>query len=111
MIVVMNRIPVNPEYATAFEERFADRASLVDRMEGFVSFRLLRPTTAEDPYIVVTTWETKEHFEAWTQSEGFKEGHSRAGRLPHEAFRGHPKLEIMDVILDAQRGQILPENE
>ena len=30
MIVTCNRIPVNPQHAAAFEERFADRASLVD---------------------------------------------------------------------------------
>jgi heme-degrading monooxygenase HmoA len=30
MIVVCNRIPVNPDHATDFEARFADRANLVD---------------------------------------------------------------------------------
>ena len=43
MVIVMNRIPVSPEYADAFEARFSDRAALVDRMPSFISFRLLRP--------------------------------------------------------------------
>lgn len=108
MIVVMNRIPVNSEHAAAFEERFSDRAALVDGMDGFVSFRLLRPTKADDPYVVMTFWESQEHFAAWTQSDEFKEGHARAGRLPSEAFKGHPKLEVMEIALEAVKGEILP---
>lgn len=109
MIVVMNRIPVNPEHAAAFEERFSDRAALVDGMDGFVSFRLLRPIKADDPYIVMTFWESHAHFVAWTHSSEFKEGHARAGRLPSDAFKGHPKLEVMEIALEAVRGEILPE--
>lgn len=111
MIVVMNRIPVNAAYQEAFEERFADRAALVDGMDGFVSFRLLRPVKAEDPYVVMTFWETQDHFLAWTHSDAFKQGHAQAGRLPKEAFQGHPKVEVMEVALEAVKGQILPEGQ
>ncbi len=98
MIVTCNRIPVNPDYADAFEERFADRSSLVDAMPGFISFQLLRPQKEGDPYVVMTFWESDEAFKAWTESPEFKEGHARSGRLPPQAFSGHPKLEIYDVI-------------
>ena len=98
---------MNPEFAKQFEERFHDRAALVDGMDGFVAFRLMRPTKPEDPYIVMTFWETEEHFKAWTRSEQFKEGHARAGRLPREAFLGHPKIEVMEIIQEAKAGQIL----
>ena len=77
MFVVMNRIPVKPEYADAFMERFQDRASLVDNMPGFVSFTLLKPISEEDPFVVETWWESKAHYEGWTQSEEFKQGHPR----------------------------------
>lgn len=107
MIVVMNRIAIKAEFGLAFEERFADRAALVDGMEGFVSFRLLRPTKSGDPYIVMTFWETHEHFLAWTQSPEFKGGHARAGRLPSTAFKGHPTLEVMEIVLEATKGEVL----
>lgn len=106
MIVVMNRIPVNPEYSEAFETRFADRSSLVVEMEGFVAFRLLRPTNPDDPYIVMTMWESHDHFQAWTESESFQQGHARSGQLPREAFLGRPSLEIMEVIQKASSGDI-----
>jgi heme oxygenase (mycobilin-producing) len=98
MIVTCNRIPVNPEYADAFEQRFADRANLVDGMPGFISFQLLRPWNEGDPYIVMTFWESEEHFKGWTQSAEFKQGHARSGTLPQGAFSGHPKLEMFEVI-------------
>ena len=107
MFVVMNRIPVNPEFADAFVERFQDRAALVDNMPGFVSFNLLRPISEGDPFVVETWWESKEHFENWTQSDEFKQGHAQTGRLPREAFLAHPKLETFDVVTSAKRGQIL----
>ena len=98
MIVTSNRIPVNPEYAAEFEARFADRSKLVDGMNGFISFQLLRPSKDGDPYIVMTFWETQDDFKAWTQPDEFKEGHARSGSLPPEAFLGHPKIEIHEVI-------------
>jgi heme oxygenase (mycobilin-producing) len=98
MIVVCNRIPVNPEHGQAFEERFADRANLVDGMAGFISFQLLRPKKEGDPYVVMTFWESEAHFQAWTASAEFKEGHARSGSLPPETFMGHPKIELFEVL-------------
>ena len=107
MFVVMNRIPVNSEYADAFVERFSDRAALVDNMPGFEGFRLLKPANVDDPFIVVTYWEARVHYERWIESEEFQKGHAQAGQLPREAFRAHPKLELYEIILDAQKGEIL----
>ena len=94
MIVTCNRIPVNPEHTEAFESVFEARASLVDGMPGFIAFQLLRPKKADDPYIVMTFWESEEHFKAWTESDAFKEGHARSGSLPPETFSGHPTLVV-----------------
>ncbi|MGF1507709.1 MAG: antibiotic biosynthesis monooxygenase family protein [Anaerolineae bacterium] len=101
MIIVSNRISVKPEYAEAFEERFANRAAMVEQREGFISFRLLRPSAPEHPYVVMTTWESHEAFTAWTESEEFRHGHAQSGTLPEETYRGMPVLEIHSVIQDA----------
>lgn len=37
-----------------------------------------------------------------------KEGHARSGRLPNDAFEAHPKLEVMEIVLEAVKGEILP---
>ena len=102
MFVVMNRLPVNPDYADQFEERFTSRAREVDKMLGFIRNQVLRPANPDDPYIVLTLWESKDNFEAWVNSDAFKLGHSKSGTLPSEAFLGHPKLEGFEVILDTE---------
>lgn len=99
MIAVRNRIYVNPEYREQFEERFANRENLVDQMDGFVSFQLWRPDNPEDPYVVLTFWESQAHFEAWTTSDAFRQGHAKSGQLPKEAFTQKSKLEVGEVIL------------
>lgn len=109
MITVMNRIAVHPEYADAFEERFADRARLVDEMPGFVSNQVLRPVNPEEPYIVLTLWESRAAFEAWTSSDAFMKGHARSGSLPREAFSGPNRLEIHEVIQDSNRPDLTAE--
>jgi heme-degrading monooxygenase HmoA len=102
MFVVMNRIPINREYKAQFEERFTQRAREVDKMPGFVRNQVLRPANPDDPYIVLTVWQSKENFEAWVNSEAFQRGHAKSGTLPREAFSGHSKLESFEVILDTK---------
>lgn len=101
MLTAMNRISVKPEYAKQFEERFRTRAHLVDGMPGFIRNQVLRPIQEGEPYIVLTYWESREAFEAWTNSEEFRAGHSRSGSLPREAFSGPSCLEIHEVLLDS----------
>ena len=109
MITVMNRIAVKPEYADQFEERFRDRARLVDEMPGFVSNQVLRPVNPDEPYIVLTLWNSREEFEAWTHSDAFIQGHARSGSLPKEAFSGPNRLEIHEVFQDSSRPELKPE--
>lgn len=109
MITVMNRIFVAEEYADAFEGRFQERAGLVDGMPGFISNQVLRPVNPGDPYIVLTFWESREQFEAWTRSDAFMKGHARSGTLPKEAFTGSNKLEVHQVIQDSSRPELQPE--
>lgn len=109
MITVMNRIAVHPEYADQFEARFMDRARLVDEMPGFVSNQVLRPVNPGDPYVVLTLWESRAAFEAWTSSDAFVQGHARSGSLPKEAFSGPNKLEIHEVLQDSSRPNLTPE--
>jgi heme oxygenase (mycobilin-producing) len=109
MITVANRIHVAAEYAEQFEARFRDRAGLVDTMPGFVSNQVLRPANPGDPYVVLTWWESREAFLAWTSSEEFRQGHARSGTLPKEAFTGPNKLEVHEVLQDSSRPELEPE--
>ncbi|BDP41955.1 antibiotic biosynthesis monooxygenase [Deinococcus aetherius] len=98
MITVANRIYVNPAYHDQFEARFRERAGLVDGMPGFVANHVLRPTGEGEPFVVLTFWESREAFEAWTNSDAFRQGHARSGTLPKDAFTGPNVLEIHEVV-------------
>ena len=69
MITVANRIYVRPEYAEAFEQRFRERAGLVDQMPGFISNQVLRPVNEGDPYVVFTLWKSRSDFLNWVRSD------------------------------------------
>ena len=43
MIVVTNRVPVAPGHEADFEDRFRNRAHLIDRSPGFVKNLVMRP--------------------------------------------------------------------
>ncbi|MCA9778764.1 MAG: antibiotic biosynthesis monooxygenase [Candidatus Eremiobacteraeota bacterium] len=101
MITVANRIPVKPEYHDKFEEAFQKRLGLVDDMPGFVAYRLLRPSKEEDPYVVLTFWESEDHFRQWTQSENFREQHKKDRMLADDAFAGKVNLEIHEVVQES----------
>jgi len=76
--VAINTIQVRSDYVPRFEELFRSRAHAIDRMPGFLSMNVLRPSSPGEPYLVVSHWSSKEAFESWTHSPEFLEGHKRA---------------------------------
>ncbi|HVM19274.1 MAG TPA: antibiotic biosynthesis monooxygenase [Egibacteraceae bacterium] len=76
--VAINVLTVPPQMREVLEERFANRAGEVDRMDGFEHFELLRPVAGQDHYLVYTRWASKEHFDAWVGSQQFDRGHAQA---------------------------------
>ena len=100
MFIVANRIPVASGWEETFEERFRQRAGKIDKQRGFVRMQILKPDTDDSPYVVLTTWQDKASFEAWVGSEDFNLAHSNP--MPKEAFGGESKLEMHEVIINAE---------
>jgi heme-degrading monooxygenase HmoA len=109
MISVANRIFVKQEFADAFEQRFRDRAGLVDKMPGFISNHVLRPVNDGDPYVVFTFWDSRQDFLNWVRSDAFIKGHAQSGTLPKEAFSKSNVLEMHEVVQDSTRPELAPE--
>lgn len=95
MWVVTNRIPVAEGHQDDFEDRFRNRAHLVDTSPGFVRQEILRPRRPGLPYLVTTYWEDESSFQAWVQSDFFKEAHKNPP--PPAMFAGDSSLEIYEV--------------
>lgn len=98
----MNRIFVNEGYTDGFEQRFKNRAHEVDKMKGFVRNVVLKPKGPEQPYVVMTFWESEDDFNNWVKSDAFIKGHAKSGTLPKEAFSTESHLETFDVFLDTE---------
>ena len=99
MFVVMNRVPVAPEWEERFERRFGERAGQIDKNPGFVRMHVMKPQTPETPYVVYTEWETKQAFENWVGSDDFKLAH--ANPLPKEAFAGSGRIEQHEIVVSS----------
>jgi heme-degrading monooxygenase HmoA len=67
---------------------------------GFVSFALLKGPSDEEHslYASHSVWESREAFEAWTESENFRRAHAQA-TAPKGTYLGHPNLELFEQVL------------
>ena len=112
MIVVTNRMSGAEAYRIDFEDRFRNRAHLVDQAPGFIRNEVHRPRPvkfdhesgqwiedreAEGCYEVKTWWRSFDDFVAWTKSPAFAEAHNN--RPPKEMFTGPSRLEVHEVFL------------
>ena len=103
-VVKINAIEVAPGRGEALEERFAKRASEVEKMPGFLGFELLRPVAGEDRYFVYTRWESEEHFRAWVESPAFTRGHAQAAAASGGPVASHSSLLEFEVVQRVQAG-------
>jgi heme-degrading monooxygenase HmoA len=98
MIAVTNRLYVQAEYGAALEESFQETVGGMQAVAGFLRNQVLRPTREGDPYVVLTYWESHDHFQAWVRSDTFKQMHR--GRIPKEAYIAPNQLEVHEIALD-----------
>jgi len=102
MFVTMNRFTIDPNHWEDFENRFKQRAGLVDDEPGFIRNAVLRPSDdSSKQHIVMTLWESRKAFMAWTKSESFRKAHAKAGQTPKEWFVGPTTLEMFKAIIDS----------
>lgn len=87
-VVKINALQVPSERAEVLEQRFASRAGEVEKVDGFESFDLLRPTEGTDRYLVVTRWRDEDAFQAWMNSEAFAAGHAQSAGTGHADDEG-----------------------
>jgi heme-degrading monooxygenase HmoA len=84
-----------------FEEAFLNRERLVDQVEGFKGFELLRREDANE-YVVLTRWASREAFQGWLKSDHFKRAHAntRSGDSPATSSELRT-YEVVDVEVPA----------
>src|SRR5580704_3069648 len=76
--VVINALTVPADRADDLAARFAGRAGMVEKADGFERFELLRPADGREQWLVMTTWRDEAAFQAWMSSAAFGAGHGQA---------------------------------
>ena len=78
MIIVTNRIQVKPGFAARMAPNFTKPGPL-QQFEGFHKVEVLISTDdpTYDEMSVNMYWESKEHFQAWRNSDAFAAAHQR----------------------------------
>ena len=100
MYIAMNRFQIAIGRESDFENLWRQRESSLDEVEGFLEFHLLRGPTDENATLFAshTVWNSREAFEAWTNSDAFRKAHAQA-RAPEGTYLGHPEFEGFEVVL------------
>ncbi|HJN49828.1 MAG TPA: antibiotic biosynthesis monooxygenase [Pseudomonadales bacterium] len=102
MFIAMNRFKIAPGFEGGFEKIWRERDSQLSEVPGFVSFSLLKGPARDDHvlYASHTIWESEDAFNAWTQSDHFKQAHGQTS-APKGTYLGHPELETFQSVLTA----------
>ena len=100
MFIAMNRFRIAPGFEAGFEEVWSNRESYLDQVDGFRQFKLLRGPSDDEAtlYASHVIWDSREQFEAWTQSDKFKRAHGQTN-APQGTYLEHPRFEGFDVVL------------
>ena len=100
MFIAMNRFKIAPGFEEGFENVWRNRESHLSEVPGFKSFALLKGPEYDDHvlYASHSTWESREAFVAWTESDAFRKAHAQAS-APKGTYLGHPNLETFEAVL------------
>ena len=100
MFIAMNRFRIAVGRESVFEELWRRRDSQLEGVSGFREFHLLRGPTDDEATLFAShsVWDSRQAFEAWTESEAFRKAHAQA-RAPEGTYLGHPEFEGFEVVL------------
>ena len=99
MFIAMNRFQVKLGSEADFEAVWLNRETHLEKVPGFVAFKLLRGPEQEGLtlYASHSIWKSRADFEAWTRSEAFRLAHKDAGDN-RGLYAGHPQFEGFEVL-------------
>ena len=104
MFIAMNNFKIAAGQEDAFEQVWRERESHLKGVPGFIQFALLRGDAGE--FISHSTWESRDAFIAWTQSDAFVQGHRQGGSLMG-VVEGPPHLKTYEaVIVETPAGRV-----
>ncbi len=99
MFIAMNNFKIVPGKEEEFEQIWKTRDTYLHNVPGIVRFSLLCSDAAGE-YVSHSTWESREAFTAWTQSEAFAAGHRQGSLMGIVA--GPPQIKLYDAVIEQE---------
>lgn len=103
MFVAMNRFEIADGREDEFERSWRERDSYLAGVPGFQHFALLKGD-APGEYISHSTWESRDAFVAWTQSDVFRKAHGQP--LSRGVMQDAPHVSLYEAILVQPAGEV-----
>jgi heme-degrading monooxygenase HmoA len=100
MLTVITRLTIRDGAEQEWDRTMSDRMRAVESQDGWIGGQLLRPLDEPAARVIVGTWESREHWEAWHGEEAFRETRERL-----EGLQGGPgEITWHEAVLD-RRGE------
>jgi heme-degrading monooxygenase HmoA len=96
MFIAMNNFKVADGKGEEFERIWRERETYLKQVPGVIRFALLRGDVAGE-YVSHSTWESRDAFIAWTQSEAFAAGHRGSSMMG--ILQGPPQVKLYEAVL------------
>ncbi len=96
----MNRFKIKLGEEELFESIWRERDSLLDQVQGFKEFSLMRGDSNDEYTLFAshTLWSSKDDFSNWTKSEAFRIAHKDAGKH-RDIYLGPPVFESFEKVV------------
>jgi heme-degrading monooxygenase HmoA len=101
MFIAMNAFKVARGKESQFEEIWKNRDTYLKDVPGIVRFALMRGDQPGE-YISHSTWESRDAFTKWTQSEAFVAGHRGGGQSLMGVLEGPPQVRLYESVLEQE---------
>lgn len=100
MFVSINHLGVPDGRESEISSRFDQVKGHLEKADGFLRFRLLRPQSDGAKWLVYTEWETAADYDGWKNSPLFGRMHPHHGS-PHDApISASAEVVTYDVVTD-----------
>jgi heme-degrading monooxygenase HmoA len=106
MYVAMTHFQIILGQEFLFETLWRERESYLDTMQGYRGLFLMRGETTKDytSYVSQFMWNTKEDFDAWTESDVFVKAHIQFGNTA-VLFKEKPVFEGLNIVIQETAGK------
>ena len=101
MFIAMNRFKIKPGHEQEFIDVWKGRDSHLHTVPGFMEFHLLQGPSNEEFTLFSShsTWDSKQDFVNWTESEQFRKAHAGAGGKTMNIYLGPPQFEGFEAVI------------